>query len=122
MYTIKYYIIINSLLSHSSRINEVNIHAYASSARYYKLNPNQNQIIENANENDDHDNSKNPINRLDIAEGLKNMLISNRFSLQSLLVVQPNELAEIFGIDEYVAKLIIAAANNLTIKHVRELT
>jgi hypothetical protein len=44
------------------------------------------------------------------------MLISNRFSLQSLLVAQPNELAEIFGIDEYVAKLIIAAANNLTMK------
>ncbi|HJT49054.1 MAG TPA: hypothetical protein VJ729_12805 [Nitrososphaeraceae archaeon] len=44
------------------------------------------------------------------------MLISNRFSLQSLLVAQPNELAEIFGIDEYAAKLITAAANNLTMK------
>jgi hypothetical protein len=44
------------------------------------------------------------------------MLISHRFSLKSLLTTRPYDLAEIFGIDEYVAKLIIAAANNLTMK------
>jgi hypothetical protein len=53
------------------------------------------------------------INHLDIAEGLKNMLISQGFNLESLLIMQPPDLAGMLGIDEYVAKIIISAAHNI---------
>ena len=61
-------------------------------------------------EDDDEDNI---INRLDIAEGLKNMLVGYGFQLESLLVMRPYDLAKIYGIDEYVAKIIITAAHEL---------
>jgi hypothetical protein len=56
------------------------------------------------------------INHLDIAEGLKNMLISQSFNLESLLIMRPPYLAEMLGIDEYVAKIIIGAAYNINKK------
>ena len=46
------------------------------------------------------------INQLDIADGLKDLLISSGFTLKSLLNTSAPELAEILGIDQYVAKLI----------------
>ena len=55
----------------------------------------------------------NIINQLDIAEGLKDALVRYGFKLDSLLIMQPNNLAEILGIDEYVAKLIISAAHDI---------
>jgi CheY-like chemotaxis protein len=55
----------------------------------------------------------NIINHLDIAEGLKDALVRYGFKLDSLLIMQPNNLAEILGIDEYVAKLIISAAHDI---------
>jgi hypothetical protein len=61
-------------------------------------------------------NDDNMINHLDIAEGLKNMLISQGFNLQSLLIMRPPDLAEMLGIDEYVAKIIIYAAYNINKK------
>ena len=55
----------------------------------------------------------NIINHLDIAEGLKDALVRYGFKLDSLLIMQPNNLAEILGIDEYVAKLIISAVHDI---------
>jgi hypothetical protein len=69
-----------------------------------------------------HDGNKdnNIINHLDIAQGLKDMLVSHGFELNSLLIIHPHELAEILGIDEYVAKLIISAAHNTNGKNVKD--
>ena len=55
----------------------------------------------------------NLINHLDIAEGLKDALVRHGFKLDSLLIIQPHNLAEILGIDEYVANLIISAAHDI---------
>ena len=49
------------------------------------------------------------INQLDIANGLKELLISSGFTLESLLNTSAPDLAKILGIDEYVAKLICDA-------------
>ena len=53
------------------------------------------------------------INQLDLADGLKGLLISNRFTLRSLLNTSTSELAEILAIDGYVAKLISDAAKKM---------
>ena len=50
------------------------------------------------------------INHLDIAEGLKDILLIHSFDLESLLIIRPHDLAEMLGIDEYVAKIIIDGA------------
>jgi hypothetical protein len=57
------------------------------------------------------------INHLDIAEGLKDILLINSFDLKSLLVIRPYDLAEMLGIDEYVAKIIIGAAVDINKAH-----
>ena len=54
------------------------------------------------------------INQLDIADGLKELLISNGFTLWSLLKTSTSELAKILGIDEYIAKLVHDAAKKIT--------
>jgi hypothetical protein len=59
------------------------------------------------------DGNDNVINHLDIAEGLKDMLVSHGFNLESLLIMRPHNLAEILRIDQYVAKIIISAAHNI---------
>lgn len=51
------------------------------------------------------------INRLDIADGLKELLIASGFTIKSLLNSSASDFAKILGIDEYVAKLIIDAVN-----------
>lgn len=51
------------------------------------------------------------INQLDIADGLKELLISSRFTLKSLLNTSEADFAKILGIDRYVAKLISDAVN-----------
>ena len=38
------------------------------------------------------------------------MLVSHGFNLESLFIMRAHDLAEILGIDEYVAKIIISAA------------
>jgi hypothetical protein len=50
------------------------------------------------------------INQLDVADGLKELLISNGFTLRLLLKTPTSELAKILGIDEYIAKLVHDAA------------
>src|SRR5215831_14977969 len=49
------------------------------------------------------------INQLDIADGLKGLLISSDFTLKSLQNTSASDFAKILGIDEYVAKLLTDA-------------
>ncbi|MFL6369624.1 MAG: response regulator [Nitrososphaeraceae archaeon] len=95
-------------MSITSRRNEVDTFL-SSSAPDSLNNLTQSRAIEayNGNEGD------NIINHLDIAEGLKDALVRYGFKLDSLLIMQPNNLAEILGIDEYVAKLIISAVHDI---------
>ena len=51
------------------------------------------------------------IKSLDIAEGLKNLLIIHGFTIELLLTISATELANALGIDEYVAKIICQSAN-----------
>jgi len=55
---------------------------------------------------------RNFINRLEIADGLKQLLRSKDFTFKSLLDASTSDLAEILGIDEYVANIIIKATKN----------
>jgi len=54
------------------------------------------------------------INSLDIADGLKDLLIKYRFTLELLLTISPSELSEILGIDKYIARIICNAARKLS--------
>ena len=51
------------------------------------------------------------INQLDIADGLKELILSRSFTPKSLLNESVSDLAKILGIDEYVAKLVSDAVN-----------
>jgi CheY-like chemotaxis protein len=95
-------------MSITSRRNEVDTFL-SSSAPDSLNNLTQPQKTEGYDGNDDN----NVINHLDIAKGLKDMLVSHGFKLDSLLIIHPPELAKILGIDEYVAKLIISAVHDI---------
>jgi len=56
------------------------------------------------------------INQLDIADGLKELLIISSFTTKSLLNASASDLAEVLGIDQYIAKIINDAVNK-AIKH-----
>ena len=47
---------------------------------------------------------------LKIADGLKDLLLEYGFTKQRILTIQPENLASILGIEEYVAKIIHNAA------------
>jgi hypothetical protein len=47
---------------------------------------------------------------LKIADGLKDLLLQYGFTKQRILKIQPENLASILGIEEYVAKIIHNAA------------
>ena len=51
------------------------------------------------------------INQLDIADGLKELLLSSSFTLKSLVNASASDFAKILGIDEHVAKLVSDAVN-----------
>jgi hypothetical protein len=51
------------------------------------------------------------INQLDIADGLKELLMGSSFTLKSLLNASASDFAKILSIDEYVAKLVSDAVN-----------
>jgi hypothetical protein len=51
------------------------------------------------------------INKLDIADGLKQLLIGSGFTLKSLLNASTSDFAENLGVDEYVAKLVSDAVD-----------
>ena len=50
------------------------------------------------------------VNELEIADGLKELLIDYGFTRRRILKLQSADLASILGIDEYVAKIICNAA------------
>ena len=54
------------------------------------------------------------INRLDIADGLKQLLFEKKYDLNYVLQSNMASLADELGIEEYVAKLIIDAAKKAT--------
>jgi hypothetical protein len=51
------------------------------------------------------------VDQLDIAEGLKELLLAYGIKLELLKSMSSNDLAEILGIDEYVASIIIHSVN-----------
>jgi hypothetical protein len=53
------------------------------------------------------------INQLDIADGLKELLIRNRFTLKLLLDTPVSGLAKILSIDNYVANIISHAVRKV---------
>jgi len=54
---------------------------------------------------------KDLINRMEIADGLKELLISSGFTVKSLLNTSASDFAKILGIYDYVAKLLTDAIN-----------
>jgi hypothetical protein len=60
--------------------------------------------------NDNPDDSINIINQLDIADGLKDLIINHDLSLETILNTSTDDLARILGIDQQVVELICAAA------------
>jgi hypothetical protein len=50
------------------------------------------------------------IDNLDIADGLKELLRTNKLTLHTLVTISPSELADILGIDGYVAKIVCESA------------
>lgn len=54
------------------------------------------------------------INRLDIADGLKQLLHKKKYDLNYVLQSNMASLADELGIEEYVAKLIIDAAKKIS--------
>jgi hypothetical protein len=54
------------------------------------------------------------ISQLEIADGLKQLLLSKDFTLKSLLNTSASDLAEILGIDEYIAKIVHSAIKDIT--------
>jgi hypothetical protein len=97
-------------MSISSRRNEIDIHSSSSISGSLDNTLARSEILECPDSDD------NMINHLDIAEGLKDILLIHSFDLESLLIIWPHDLAEILGIDEYVAKIIISAAYDLNKK------
>jgi hypothetical protein len=57
------------------------------------------------------------IDQLDIAYGLKQLLMNSSFTLKSLRNIPASELAKILGIDDYVATLINNAVRKLVDQH-----
>jgi hypothetical protein len=51
------------------------------------------------------------VDQLDIAEGLKGLLLTYGFRLELLKSMSSNDLAEILGIDKYIARIIIHSVN-----------
>ena len=56
------------------------------------------------------DNNSNTINELDIADGLKHILISHGVTVEALLNTSPMMIATMLGIDQCVANIIQKAA------------
>jgi hypothetical protein len=51
------------------------------------------------------------VDQLDIAEGLKELLLTYGFRLELLESMSSNDLAEMLGIDKYIAEIIIHSMN-----------
>jgi hypothetical protein len=53
------------------------------------------------------------VQKLDIAEGLKQLLIDADFTIESIIDLGYRELSQMLHIDPYVGKLIVEAAQNV---------
>ena len=88
------------------------------SASSYSESLLQNQKSKMNNNNDNNNtysySDKVAINSLDIADGLKEMLIEHGFTLEELLNISSSELAELLGIDKYIAQIIDSAVAKLS--------
>ena len=51
------------------------------------------------------------VDQLDIADGLKELLLAYGFRLELLKSMSSNDLAEILGVDKYIARIIINSVN-----------
>jgi hypothetical protein len=71
---------------------------------------NLNDSINNENSNHDNDNR---INRLNIPNGLKEMLVDHRFTINMLYDISPEDLSMTLGIDTSVARIIVNAVKEL---------
>jgi hypothetical protein len=76
---------------------------------------NQKSKINNNNDNNNTYNysDKVAISSLDIADGLKELLIEHGFTLEELSHIPSSELAELLGIDKYIAQIIESAVMKL---------
>jgi DNA integrity scanning protein DisA with diadenylate cyclase activity len=63
-------------------------------------------------ENSNYDNDSR-INKLDIPNGLKEMLINHQFTIERLYDTSPDDLSTVLGIDDSVARIIINAVKKL---------
>jgi hypothetical protein len=90
---------------------------FKNSASYYSDSFLQNQ--KSKMNNNDYSNTysysdKVAINSLDIADGLKELLIRYGFTLEELSHISSSELAELLGIDKYIAQIIESAVAKLS--------
>ena len=87
------------------------------SASYYSDSFLQNQKSKMNSKNDNNNAysyfDKVAISYLDIADGLKELLIKYGFTLEELSHIPSSELAEILGIDKYIAQIIESAVAKL---------
>jgi len=60
------------------------------------------------------------INQMEVADGLKELLISTGFTVKSLLNTSASDFAKILGIDEYVGQLLSNAVNKAIKKSISE--
>ena len=67
--------------------------------------------------NNNNNNHKSTIDDLDLPYGLIDLLIENKFSLESLTNTNPAELSCILAIDQEVSAIICNAANKKNHKH-----
>jgi hypothetical protein len=95
------------MLSRNNSMLSINDREDSRQTSHFSL-PNKhktNYFTENRN---NHINTQ--INSLDIADGLKELLIKNGFTLEGILNKSSSEIAEFLGIDKYVAEIICTAA------------
>jgi hypothetical protein len=67
-------------------------------------------LNESTNNNND---VRNEISKLDIANGLKEILIDHRFTIEGICKISAEDLSIALGTDEAVARIIINAAKKL---------
>ncbi len=70
-----------------------------------------NSLLESTRQQQSLTNNTGIFDQVDIAEGLKELLIAHDFTLELLQSTSSDDLAQILGIDEYIAKIIIHSAN-----------
>lgn len=65
-------------------------------------------------------NKDDSIEVLDIADGLKGLLRENKLTLDTLVQFDPSKLADILGIDGYVAKIIFESEDKASLVYAQK--